>query len=67
MVSHFPATILPINLNYRRKHSKSRVIGGAICEDFLGMIDRGNHLPLNENQQTNKFLKKFIAKAQGLY
>lgn len=39
---------------------------GAIYEDFLGMIDRGNHLPLNENQQTNKFLKKFIAKAQGL-
>jgi hypothetical protein len=42
------------------------VIRGAIYEIFLGMIDRGNHLPINENQPTNKFLKKFIAKAQGL-
>jgi hypothetical protein len=39
---------------------------GATYEDFLGMIDTGSHLPLNENQPTNKFLKKFIAKAQGL-
>jgi hypothetical protein len=42
------------------------VIRGAIYEIFLGMIDRGNHLPINENQPTNKFFKKFIAKAQGL-
>jgi hypothetical protein len=42
------------------------VIRGAIYQKILGMIDRGNNLPINGNQPTNKFLKKFIAKAQGL-
>jgi hypothetical protein len=62
MVNHSPAKILPIPLN----RPKSSVIGGAIYVNFLGMIDRGNHLPIDENKLTNKFLKKFIAKAQSL-
>jgi hypothetical protein len=58
MASHSPATIWLINLHQPKKPSDQ----SAIYPDFLGMIERGNHLPINENQPTNKFLKKFIEK-----
>jgi coproporphyrinogen III oxidase len=57
--------ILLINLDHQKSQRSTDVIKNATYKDFLGMIDRGNHLPLNTNKPTNKFLKKFIVKAHS--
>jgi hypothetical protein len=55
MDSHSPAKILSMNLNHQKSTQSSLVIRGAIYEDFLGMIGRGNHLPPMKTSQPTNF------------